>query len=161
MSTSLAAVLVLALSPSLAAAGDREKSIGNWKVVSIMPEDIGTKEQRNIYGKEATGFTIASREGRLVATITDGCRKPARKNEEGAAARNTIFAFAEKHRLDGDKLSTKVSSSWFHGATGSSQTWFDEFEGDKLHSASTPREEISWFQALLFCLMKSLPCALS
>jgi hypothetical protein len=40
---------------SAAAADDREKLLGNWKLVSFFTEDVDSKQRNDVYGERPNG----------------------------------------------------------------------------------------------------------
>jgi hypothetical protein len=120
-----------------AAADERDKLIGNWKLVSFYTEDVATKQRINAYGERPegrAGFTP----DRLFAFVTADGRKPPETTEEQAAAYRTVVAYTGKWRLEGEKFITKVDVAWNPGWVGTDQVRFWRVEGDRLFIATAP-----------------------
>ena len=126
---------LLVSSPALA--GDMEKLLGNWKLVSFFTEDVQTKQRNNIYGEHpdgVIGFTV----GRFFAVTTAEGRKAPQTPEEQAAAYRTVTAYSGKWHVDGEKFITKVDVAWNPGWVGTEQVRFWRIEGNKLFITSAP-----------------------
>jgi hypothetical protein len=121
-----------------AAADDREKLLGNWKLVSVYAEDVQTKRSCNPYGDHPKGFIAFTSAGRFFALITADGLKPPTVQEEQAAAFRSMSAYTGQFRLEGDKFITKVDVAWNQAWVDTEQTRFWRFEDNRLHIISAP-----------------------
>lgn len=135
----LGAQLVLCVLLGLpAVADDREKLLGEWKLVTLYTEDVDTKQRINVYGERPSGYAAFTPGGRLLAFVTADGRKPPQNSEEQAAAFRTMIAYTGKFRVEGEKFITKVDVAWNEGWVGTDQVRFWRVEGDKLYITSAP-----------------------
>jgi hypothetical protein len=84
-------VILLFLSSS-ALADDREKLLGNWKLVSFFTEDVQTKQRSNVFGEHPNGFIGFTPERFFAFAMAEG-RKAPQTPEEQAAAYRTVVAY--------------------------------------------------------------------
>ena len=119
-------------------ADDREKLLGNWKLVSVYAEDVQTKQGYNPYGDHPKGYIAFTSAARFFALITADGPKPPTVQEEQAAAFRSMSAYTGKFRLEGGKFITKVDVAWNQAWVDTEQTRFWRFEGDRLHIISAP-----------------------
>jgi Lipocalin-like domain len=123
---------------SAAAADDREKLLGNWKLVSFFTEDVDSKQRNDVYGERPNGYIGFTPAGRFFAFATADGRKSPQNPEEQAAAFRYMIAYTGKFRLEGDKFITKVDVAWNEGWVGTEQVRFWRVEEGKLHIISAP-----------------------
>ena len=134
----LVLLAVVLVRPALA--DDREKVIGTWRLVSVLYEDVQTKERWPVYGEHPKGIQIATREGRWLALVTAEGRKVPKTDEDRAAALRTMIAYTGLWRVEDGKIVTKVEAAWNEAWVGTEQTRFYRFEGnDLLHIESPPQ----------------------
>jgi hypothetical protein len=129
-------VILLFLSSS-ALADDREKLLGNWKLVSFFTEDVQTKQQSNVFGEHPNGF-IGFTPERFFAFATAEERKAPQTPEEQAAAYRTVVAYTGKWRLEGEKFITRVDVASNPGWVGTDQIRFWRLDGNKLFITTAP-----------------------
>ena len=132
------AFVICALLCMPAAADDREKLLGNWKLVTFYTEDVQTKQRNNVYGERPSGYIGFTPAGRFFGFVTADGRKPPNSVDEQAAAFRSIIAYTGKFRVEGDKFVTKVDVAWNEAWVGTEQARFWRLEGDKLHLISAP-----------------------
>ena len=92
-------------------------SDGTWKLVSAT--STTTKgDTENAFGVNPTGFLTYTTDGRMMAIITYGERKPLSVNDrvaappqERAEAFATMFAYAGRYTFDGDKVTRRVEAA--------------------------------------------------
>ena len=139
LTAALSSLFVLcALFSISAAADDREKLLGNWKLVTVYSEDVQTKRRNSPFGDHPKGYIGFTSAGRFFAFITADGRKPPTAEEEQAAAFRSMAAYTGKFRLEGEKFITKVDVAWNEAWVDTDQTRFWRFEGDRLHIISAP-----------------------
>jgi hypothetical protein len=97
--------------------------VGTWKLISAT--DITDKGQviKDAYGRNPTGFLTYTPEGRMMAIITNGGRKPlsvldrvSAPASERAEAFSTSVAYGGRYTLDGDKVIHHVEVSAMQNA---------------------------------------------
>ncbi len=123
-------LFLIAVQPS--SADDREKFIGIWKLTSVVGEFQDTGEKIYDWGKNPTGYSIYTAEGRSMFIIESEGRKPPKTDEDRATLFRTMFAWTGIYRLEGDKLITKVDVSWNPVFNGTEAVRVFKFEGDRL-----------------------------
>jgi hypothetical protein len=129
-------VILLFLSSS-ALADDREKLLGNWKLVSFFTEDVQTKQRSNVFGEHPNGFIGFTPERFFAVVMAEG-RKAPQTPEEQAAAYRTVVSYTGKWRLEGEKFVTKVDVAWNPVWVGTDQARFWRVDGNKLFVTSSP-----------------------
>jgi Lipocalin-like domain len=132
----LSFVILLFLSSS-ALADDREKLLGNWKVISLFTEDVQTKRRSNVFGEHPNGFIGFTPERFFGVLMAEG-RKAPQTVEEQAGAYRTVVAYTGKWRLEGEKFITKVDAAWNPGWVGTDQIRFWRADGNKLFITTAP-----------------------
>jgi hypothetical protein len=144
MTRTLTAVVVgaqLVASVLFAAPGwaqDRDRLLGNWRLVSYVTEDVETKQRNNVYGERPTGFIGFTPAGRFFAVVSADGRKPPQTTDEQAAAFRSMIAYTGQYRLDGERFITKVDVAWNEAWTGTEQVRFWRVDGDRLFITSAP-----------------------
>jgi Lipocalin-like domain len=92
--------------------------VGTWKLISAT--DITDKGQviENAYGLNPTGFLTYAADGRMMAIVTNGGRKPlsvldriSAPAKERAEAFATMVAYGGRYTLSGDKVIHQVEIS--------------------------------------------------
>ena len=129
--------VILLFVSSSALADDREKLLGNWKLVSFFTEDVQTKQRSNVYGEHPDGF-IGFTSERFFAFATAEGRKAPQTPEEQAAAYRTVVAYTGKWWLEGEKFITKVDVASNPGLVGTDQVRFWRVDGNKLFITTAP-----------------------
>ena len=77
LTAALGSVFALCALFSISAdADDREKLLGNWKLVSVYAEDVQTKQGYNPYGDHPKGYIAFTSAARFFALITADRPKP-------------------------------------------------------------------------------------
>ncbi|MCR0983360.1 lipocalin-like domain-containing protein [Roseomonas populi] len=142
------AVLALALgvaalaSPSLASparADDRERIIGNWKLVTVTYEDPATGARTYPLGEHPTGYQIATAGGRWLALVTAEGRPVPGTDAERAAALRSMISYTGRWRVQGDRVVTRVEAAWNQAWVGTDQERIFRFEGNRLHLVGPPQ----------------------
>ena len=128
-------ILLFLSSPALA--DDREKLLGNWKLVSFFTEEVQTKQRSNVFGEHPNRFIGFTPERFFAFAMAEG-RKAPQTPEEQAAAYRTVVAYTGKWRLEGEKFITKVDVAWNPGWVGTDQVRFWRVDGNKLFITTAP-----------------------
>lgn len=133
-----AALAVLSLISS-ARADDRDKVVGVWQLVSVLYEDVQTKERWPVLGEHPRGRQIATADGRWLALVTGEGRPVPKTDEDRAKALRTMIAYTGRYTVDAEKIVTKVEAAWNEAWVGTEQVRFYRFEGDRLLIESPPQ----------------------
>ncbi|HUL29655.1 MAG TPA: lipocalin-like domain-containing protein [Thermodesulfobacteriota bacterium] len=120
-------------------ADDRDKVVGVWKLVSVVYEDVQTKERTPVLGEHPKGCQIATPKGRWLALVTGEGRKLPQTDAERSDALRTMIAYTGQFRVEGGKIITKVEAAWNEAWVGTEQERFYRFEGDRLLLESPPQ----------------------
>ena len=135
-----AAALIAWIFSSSASADDKDRIVGTWKLVSVVYEDVQTKERTPVLGEHPKGWQIATPEGRWLALVTADGRKVPQTDAERAAALRTMISYTGRYRLENGKVITKVEAAWNEAWVGTEQVRAYRFEGDDLlHLESPPQ----------------------
>jgi len=129
--------LVLLVRPAFA--DDKDKIVGTWKLVSVVYEDIQTKERTPVLGEHPKGCQIATPKGRWLALVTGEGRKVPQTDAERSDALRTMIAYTGRFRVEGGKIITKVEAAWNEAWVGTEQERFYRFEGNRLLLESPPQ----------------------
>lgn len=127
-------VLVLflfAVPPSYA--DDHTKLLGTWKLVSWESEFQATGERELVLGKSPTGYSIFTREGRMMTVLTGEGRTAPKTDLDRANLFKSMLAYTGMFRIEGDKMIIKVDGSWNPAWMGTEQVRFLKFDGDRFH----------------------------
>ena len=125
-------------------AGDGEKVVGTWKLVSYEVEVQATGQKGPVMGEKPTGYAVFTQEGRAFFILTGELREPATNDEERAGLLNTLVAYTGTYRVEGDKWITRVEVAWNPEWVGSEQTRFFKLDGDRLKVLSPWRVMPNW-----------------
>jgi hypothetical protein len=134
-------MMAMLFAPALARADDavlRKEIVGTWKLVSVVYEDVATKERTPIYGEHPRGIQIATAQGRWLALVTAENRIVPKTDEERAQALKTMIAYTGRYRIEDGKVITKVEAAWNEAWVGGEQVRAIRFDGDKLYIESPP-----------------------
>ena len=120
----LAAALALLAFSSSSLAQSKEALIGTWKLVSAT-DTTDKGETKDAFGKNPTGFLTYTADGRMMAIISNGGRKPlsvpdyiAAPANERAEAFATFAAYAGTFRLEGTQVTHHVQISSLQNRVG-------------------------------------------
>jgi hypothetical protein len=102
---------------------DREKIIGFWKLVSYVVEVQATRQTEPVMGQHPTGYVYFSPEGRVMFILTGDGRKPDKTTEERANLLDTMLAYTDTYRIEGDRWITEHSSCPNRRASGCGTSW--------------------------------------
>jgi Lipocalin-like domain len=120
-------------------ADDKPTIVGTWKLVSVVYEDVQTKERTPVLGEHPRGIQIATPEGRWLALVTADGRPIPRSDAERAQALRTMIAYTGRYRVEDGKVITKVEAAWNEAWVGGEQIRLLRFEGnDIVHIESPP-----------------------
>jgi Lipocalin-like domain len=131
-------VLAACAFASPASAGDEDRIVGTWKLVSVVYEDVHTGERTPVLGAHPKGWQIATREGRWLALVTADGRKVPQTDAERAGALRTMISYTGRYRLENGRVVTKVEAAWNEAWVGTEQVRAYRFEGDDLLHLESP-----------------------
>src|SRR5438105_12689253 len=106
----LLCVLMILNSPAFA--DDKEKIVGTWTLVSVVYEDVATKERTPVLGEHPRGRQIATADGRWLALVTGEGRPVPKTDAERARALQTMIAYTGRYRIEDGKVISKVEAAW-------------------------------------------------
>jgi hypothetical protein len=127
-----------------AAADDKEKLYGVWKLDSFLFEDAQTKGKKGLFGEHPKGFLILLPTGRMAGIVTADGRKVPQSDPDRVAAFQSLIAYSGKFRLEGDKFLTRVEVAWNEAWVGTDQARTFKLEGDKLFIISTTQPHVNF-----------------
>jgi hypothetical protein len=123
-------LIIVAVCPCLA--DDQAKLVGTWKVVSFETEYQGTGEREAIMGKNPTGCTIYTPEGRIMTLIAGEGRKAATTDQGRADLWRSMIAYTGMYRLEGDKHIIKVDAASIPQWVGAERISTFRIDGNRL-----------------------------
>ena len=117
--------LALAMGQESGLAQSKPDLVGTWKLVSATDTTDKGEVIHNVYGLNPTGFLTYTADGRMMAIITDGGRKPlsvpdrvSAPASERAEAFATSVAYGGRYTLSGDKVIHHVEISALQNSVG-------------------------------------------
>lgn len=117
---------------------DADRIVGTWKLVSVVYEDVISKERTPVLGEHPKGRQIATPDGRWLALVTAEGRKVPQTDAERAQALRTMIAYTGRYRVEDGKVITRVEAAWNEAWVGGDQVRFIRFEGDRLLHIESP-----------------------
>lgn len=147
----LSIIVFLSTFAESALADDRDKLVGTWKLLSAQNEYQASGEKEFSRGRNPTGSLIFTREGRMLALLTNEARQPAKTDPERADLFNTMVAYAGEFRVEGERWVTKVDIAWSPALVGTEQQRTYRLDGDRLQEITPwgPRPEKGMARAVL------------
>lgn len=135
----LVSVLMLSALPCSVMAQSKNALIGTWKLVSAT-DTTEKGEKSDAFGTGAVGFLTYTADGRMMAMISHGGRKPLSINDriaapagERAEAFATFIAYAGTYTLEKDRVIHHVQVALLQNLVGSDQVrTLVKLEGDRL-----------------------------
>jgi len=116
----------------------KRQIIGTWALVSVVYEDVASKERTLVYGEHPRGIQIATPEGRWVALMTAEGRAIPKTDADRAQALKSMIAYTGRYRVENGQVITKVEVAWNEAWVGGEQVRNIRFEGDQLYIESPP-----------------------
>jgi hypothetical protein len=116
----------------------RRQIVGTWTLVSVVYEDVATKERTPVYGEHPKGIQIATPRGRWLALMTGENRPIPKTDADRAQALKSMIAYTGRYRVEGGKVITKVEAAWNEAWVGGEQVRAIRFDDDRLHIESPP-----------------------
>jgi len=116
----------------------RRQIVGTWVLVSVVYEDIATRERTPGYGEHPRGIQIATPEGRWLALMTAEGRTIPKTDADRAQALKSMIAYTGRYRVENGQVITKVEAAWNEAWVGGEQVRNIRFDGDRLYIESPP-----------------------
>jgi hypothetical protein len=116
----------------------KRQIVGTWALVSVVYEDVATRERTPVYGEHPRGIQIATPEGRWLALMTAEGRAIPKSDEDRAQALKSMIAYTGRYRVENGQVITKVEAAWNEAWVGGEQVRHIRFEGDRLYIESPP-----------------------
>ena len=133
-----AILVILYIIPPLEAQS-RPSLIGTWKLIAVVAEDSSGVRDSAPYGPDPTGFITYTPEGRMMAIISYGGRKPlsvpdrqAAPVTERAEAFGSFLAYAGKYTISGDTVVHHVEAASLQNWVGTDLIRVVRREGDRI-----------------------------
>lgn len=112
---------------------ERDSNVhGSWRLNSfdIELQDSGGRVQP--WGADPNGYLILGSDGRMMTLITARVRDSGNTEEKLAGLIRTMMAYTGRYSIEGDRLITKIDSSWNEAWSGSEQKRFYKLDADAL-----------------------------
>lgn len=115
--------------------------IGAWRLANYKLQVVG-EDVTEPFGAAPKGTLVVSPNSRWTVMLTAAERKPAGTDAERAALLGSMIAWTGKFTVEGDRITSKVDTSWNEIYTGrlETQTRFYKLEGDTLTIRSPEME---------------------
>jgi hypothetical protein len=105
---------------------------GSWRLVSLETESQDSRERTQPWGADPNGFLILGSDKRMMVLVTAKGREPGNTGEKLAALFSTMMAYTGQYLIEGDRIITRIDSSWNEAWNGSEQERFYKLDGDTL-----------------------------
>ena len=119
----------------------KHKLIGTWKLVSYIREEIPSGRTSDVMGPQPSGYLIYAVDGRMMVIFVHSDRKKplgAVPNQaESEELVKGLVSYTGTYAVQGDTIVHHVDVSWNEAWTGTNQTRFYKFEGNRLSLATT------------------------
>jgi hypothetical protein len=119
----------------------KHKLIGTWKLVSYIREEIPSGRTSDVMGPHPSGYLIYGADGRMMVIFVHSDRKKplgAVPNlSESEELLKGLVRYTGTYAVKGDLIVHHVDVSWNEAWTGTDQTRFYKFEGNRLSLATT------------------------
>jgi hypothetical protein len=116
----------------------RQQIVGTWALVSVVYEDVSSRERTPVYGEHPRGIQIATPGGRWLALMTAEGRSIPKTDADRAQALKSMIAYTGRYRVENGQVITKVEAAWNEAWVGGEQVRNIRFEGDRLYIESPP-----------------------
>lgn len=131
--------------------------VGTWQLTSYSQEFLDTKEVTRPYGERPTGYIQYSPGGHIVVCLTsDDLPRPAAAAytdaERAAIHKNILGAYAGTYRVEGNKVTHHVLTSWRPEWIGGDQTQFFQIDGKTLTIKTAPGKSMRTGQDIVSTL---------
>ena len=99
----------------------KRQIVGTWALVSVVYEDIASKQRSPVYGEHPRGIQIATPEGRWLALMTAEGRAIPKTDADRAQALKSMIAYTGRYRVERGQVITKVEAAWNEAWVGGEQ----------------------------------------
>jgi hypothetical protein len=145
MSKPAAFVFVVCLiAPQASLAGDGDKVVGTWRLVSYEVEVQASGQKGPVMGEKPTGYATFTPEGRVFFVLTGEARKAAKTDQERAELLSTLVAYSGTYTVEGDKWTTNVEVAWNPEWVGTKQVRDFKLDGERLMVLTPWRVMPNW-----------------
>jgi Lipocalin-like domain len=124
---------------SIAMSESVNELVGTWTLLSVVMEDIESKEQVLLWGERPSGRLVVTPGGYWIVVQTAEGRGVPESDEECVAAFRSLLAYSGRCRIAGGKVIIKIDMAWDESWTGTEQIRFFRLDGDRLFIASEPQ----------------------
>jgi hypothetical protein len=125
-------------------AGDGDKVVGTWRLISYEVEIQATGQKEPVMGEKPTGYAIFSPQGRVFFILTGEARKAAETDQERAELLNTLVAYSGAYSVEGGKWTTTIDVAWNPEWVGTKQVRDFKLDGERLMVLSPWRVMPNW-----------------
>jgi len=122
-----------------------DKLVGTWKLVSASGTAASGEKGETPFGRNPVGLLTYTEDGRVMAMISYGGRKPLTIGakpqallEEHAEAFRTFLAYAGRYRLSGDKVIHSVEISSIQNQVNTELVRRIRFQDDQIVLVTPP-----------------------
>lgn len=116
--------------------------LGSWRLISWTYEVLATGKRDDALGKDPRGYIHYLPDGRMMVLVLKADRrKPASllpTPDERIALYDTMFAYAGRYTVDGDRVTHHIDMSWNAAWEGTEQIRYLKFEDGKLIYKTMP-----------------------
>lgn len=144
MSRVIGFVFIACIIAQASFAGERDKVVGTWKLVSYQVEVQATGQKSPLMGEKPTGYVTFTPEGLVFFVLTGEARKPAKTDQERAELLNTLVAYCGAYTVKGDKWTTNVEVAWNPEWVGTKQVRDFKLDGERLMVLTPWRVMPNW-----------------
>ena len=119
----------------------KHKLVGTWRLLSYVREEVPSGKTTEVMGPHPSGYLIYTADGRMMAIFVQTDReKPAGAVPTAAESQllqRGMVSYTGTYEVTGDTVVHHVDVSWNQIWTGTDQTRFYKFQGDRLSLATT------------------------
>ncbi len=121
-----------------------DRLVGTWRLVSASSKTLGGERSEAPYGLNPAGFLTYTEDGRVIALISYGGRKPISGRtgtfalEEQAEAFKTFLAYAGRFTLNGDTVIHHIEISSIQNYVDKELVRSVKFEGERIILVTPP-----------------------
>ena len=141
-----AAILICAwlLSVTTAYALEANAVVGTWRLVTATRKIVDTGETVDAYGgPKPNGSLNYDKDGRMMVICAyEGRDRPIANDkmtdEDRVKLHKSFFAYAGTYKIDGDKVTHNIDTSWNEACTGTSQVRNIEYKDNIVTLTTVP-----------------------
>jgi hypothetical protein len=114
----------------------RARLVGTWRMLSWKRKLVATGEESDALGPQPFGYVNYAPDGRVMVFVLRAGRHKPESNPPSAAEKlalfDSMFAYVGTYEVHEDRVVHILDGSWNELWTGTTQTHFLSFEGEKL-----------------------------